>query len=159
MKVDLADKSATDSFGFKDTLVGHRSGARHVIKDKLSGDGKANELQGGDGADTLDGRGGSDLLAGGLGKDKLTGGDGGDFFRFDTASGPANFDTIVKFKSGADTIELDDAIFLAIGSKLNAAEFLARSSGHKAGDASDRIIYDKSDGSLWYDQDGNKKGP
>ncbi len=105
-------------------------------KDKLVGDGKAN---------TLDGLLGKDTLSGGAGKDK---------FLFDTGLGSDNADSITDFKHKQDKLALDDAIFSAIGVKLDKAEFYAKAGARKAHDASDRIVYDSSTGKLYYDDDG-----
>lgn len=156
VKVDLAAGTATDSFGGHDTLIKIEVARGTKFKDQILGSSKGNELVGYEGADKLDGRGGNDTLDGGLGKDTLTGGDGRDLFVFNTKPASNNVDKIVGFKSGSDSIELDDSIFKGIGGKLDSGEFLARSSGHAASDNSDRIIYDQSNGSLWYDRDGAK---
>ncbi len=105
-------------------------------KDKLVGDGKAN------------------MLDGLLGKDTLSGGAGKDKFLFDTGLGSDNADSITDFKHKQDKLALDDAIFAAIGVKLDKAEFYAKAGARKAHDASDRIVYDSSTGKLYYDDDG-----
>ncbi len=158
IKVDLAKKTATDSFGDQDSLKNIEVVRGTKFDDRMAGDSKANELEGRAGADKLYGRDGNDLLIGGGGKDTLTGGNGHDAFRFDAAFGADNIDTIVKFKSGTDSLELENAIFKGLGGKVEGGELKVRSSGHKPGDNSDKLIYDKSDGSLWYDRDGSKKG-
>ena len=131
-----------------DTLKGSEG------NDRLEGGKGKDSLVGGEGKDTLKGGAGNDTLQGGKGADKLDGGDGNDQFRFDTAPGSgSNIDHIVNFKRGADKIALDDARF-DVGGSPSAGEFLARDSGHKATKASHHIIYDRSNGELWYDADG-----
>lgn len=123
-------------------------------KDSLSGDAGKDKLNGGAGNDTLTGGSGKDTLAGGLGNDKLDGGADKDQFRFDTApSSKSNVDHIVNFTVGSDKIALDNAVF-DVGSSLSASEFLSKSSGHTATKASQHVIYDRSNGELWYDADG-----
>jgi Ca2+-binding RTX toxin-like protein len=101
--------------------------------------------------DTLDGGAGKDKLFGGLGNDILTGGTGKDHFVFNTKLNAAhNVDAITDFSPG-DKIDLDDAIFKAIGAKLNAGEFHI---GAKAADGNDHIIYNPATGTLSYDRDG-----
>jgi ELWxxDGT repeat protein len=146
-----------DGAGGDDTLKG--SEGDDVLKggsgrDSLDGgDGKDN-LQGGSGRDKLKGGGGNDTLRGGADNDTLDGGSGKDQFRFDTApNSKSNVDHITNFKVGEDKVALDDSKF-DVGSSLTASEFLSRSSGHTATKASQHIIYDRSNGELWYDEDG-----
>lgn len=119
--------------------------------DALTGDLAANVLTGNAGNDTLTGGGGNDTLVGGLGNDRLVGGANADTFRFNKAVA-ANIDTIADFVSGTDKIQLDDAIFTAIGPTLTAEEFRVVASGNAA-DSNDHILYDKSTGKLWFDTD------
>jgi Ca2+-binding RTX toxin-like protein len=129
--------------------------------DRLSGGLGNDQLKGGGGADTLNGGGGKDQLWGGLGKDTLTGGAGNDVFVFDTKLSKANIDRISDFanKTGNnDSIWLENSIMTKLGSgtlakpvKLKADAFWV---GDKAHDASDRVIYNKATGALFYDQDG-----
>lgn len=111
----------------------------------LIGSGKADKLSGDSKANTFDGRLGKDILTGDSGKDK---------FLFSTALATSNVDTITDFRSGQDKLVLDDAIFAAIGPKLDKAEFYAKAGAIKAHDASDRIVYDTKSGKLYYDDDG-----
>ncbi len=122
------------------------------------------------GADALDGMGnllgnlitGNDAgnrLAGGDGNDTLDGGGGADTFFFDTAPNPSgNADTVSDFVTGADTLELDAAVFAALaglaGSSLGAAHFVSAPNVH-AGDADDFILHDTLTGNLYYDADGS----
>lgn len=131
-----------------DTLKGGSS------NDTLSGGAGKDLLQGGSGNDVLKGGDGKDTLSGGTGNDTLDGGASADQFRFDTApSSKSNIDHIVNFTIGSDKIALDDGIF-AVGSSLSAGEFMSRASGHDASKAGHRVIYDRSNGELWYDDDG-----
>jgi Ca2+-binding RTX toxin-like protein len=125
--------------------------------DKISGysaDGD-NRFDGGAGNDSLSGGGGNDTLIGGSGRDRLTGGLEADKFVFNVTLGSTNVDTITDFKHGLDEIVLSDSIFKALGSSVTASEFVALSHGHAATNGSQHIIYDKSNGTLWYDADGN----
>lgn len=115
--------------------------------------GKGNDqLNGGNGADVLRGEVGNDKLSGGIGLDTLIGGTGSDEFIF-TISGPTNRKTITDFVSGTDKLVFDNAVFTGAGADgaLSADAFAL---GLKAGDASDRFIYNQATGSLWYDRDG-----
>ena len=133
-------------------LVGGSAGDKFLA---IAGDYTSNRFEGRAGNDTLSTGLGRDTLIGGAGSDKLTGGAGADQFVFGAKLGSANLDRIVDFLHGADEIALDDAIFKALGSSFDKGEFVARASGHSATTAAQHIVYDKSNGSLWYDADGN----
>jgi Ca2+-binding RTX toxin-like protein len=133
-----------------DTLVG------------ASGQGGPNVLLGGAGDDSLVSGGMDDRLDGGLGVDTLIGlgaeiGDG-ESFVFSVAPGAANADVIVHFEQFS-RIVLDGAAMQQIGPSgaLDDARFSANSTG-TAQDASDRVVYNTSNGQLWYDADGNGSG-
>lgn len=104
-----------------------------------------------DGNDKLEGGSGNDKLYGKEGADILTGGIGKDIFVFDTALS-SGVDTITDFSSRDDTIYLENAFFigLATGTLASSAFYV----GAAAHDASDRIIYDKASGALYFDADG-----
>jgi Ca2+-binding RTX toxin-like protein len=114
-----------------------------------------NFLQGNSAANLLSGSGGADTLAGGLGNDSLTGGSGADKFLFDSAPGAGNVDTLSDFLSGTDIVQLAQANFsgLAVGA-VAADAFIAGAGYSTAADADDRLIYNTSDGALYYDADG-----
>ncbi len=125
-----------------------------VAGERVMGTAAADVLRGGIGNDRLSGGSGNDRIYGGVGKDVLTGGSGHDAFVFDTAPNrKTNIDTIVDFKVVDDTIRLDDAVFTKVG-KGGALKSTAFWTGSKAHDASDRVIYDKKTGALYYDADG-----
>jgi VCBS repeat-containing protein len=115
--------------------------------------GEEDRIDGKGGNDTIKGGGGNDTLIGGSGKDKLTGGSGADKFVFKGKLGSSNIDTITDFKHDIDLIQLDDAIFAAIGASLTRSEFHARAGAKTAADRSDHIIYDTASGKLYYDAD------
>ena len=73
---------------------------------------------------------------------------------------------ILDFSSGTDKIQLSKSVFnkwTAELSTISRDDFVAPTTGIVAGqvptpvDGSDKILYNKIDGSLWYDPDG--KGP
>jgi Ca2+-binding RTX toxin-like protein len=119
----------------------------------LTGTGDINGA-GNDQANRITGNSGENILNGKSGKDILTGGGDADVFRFNTALGANNVDTITDFKVNVDHIQLDDTIFKAIGKSLSASEFVANASGN-AQNSAQHIIYDTTDGRLFYDADGN----
>jgi Ca2+-binding RTX toxin-like protein len=132
-----------------DTLVG------------ASGQGAGNELLGGAGDDSLISGGLDDRLDGGIGVDTLIGlgaeiGDGEDFV-FSAPPGAANADVIVNFDQFS-RIVLDGTVMPQIGPSgtfaAGDARFVANPTG-VAQDGSDRIVYNTSNGQLWYDADGS----
>jgi Ca2+-binding RTX toxin-like protein len=113
-------------------------------------------LRGTSGANVLAGGAGHDTLYGGAGKDVLTGGAGGDVFVFDTRpNSRTNVDTIRDFSVADDTIWLKKSGVFSKIAKKGALEAKAFYAGTKAHDASDRIVYNKKTGVLYYDEDGN----
>jgi Ca2+-binding RTX toxin-like protein len=159
-KLVLTGTSAIDGTGngLGNTILGNS--AANV----LNGGGGADTLVGYDGNDTLlggayndnlNGANGDDVLSGGAGNDLLQGGAGSDQFLFDAAlSRSSNVDQIYDFSVPADTVALDDDVFSAAGAPgaLSADAFYAGAAAH---DASDRIIYNSSNGNLYYDADGS----
>ncbi|MBW6425977.1 cadherin domain-containing protein [Rhizobium sp. XQZ8] len=136
------------------------------VAETIKGSNKSETITGGIGADTIDaldgddklyGGSGNDVLKGGLGKDFLVGGAGRDSFVFNTKLGSANIDTINDFSAKDDSIWLSDDVFTNVG-KVGDLKPDALYIGTKAHDTSDRVIYDKASGKLWYDADGNGKG-
>jgi len=125
--------------------------------ENLTGSSYNDILTGNTGANTISGGAGNDKIYGGLGKDLLIGGSGLDTFVFDTKLGSTNIDTIDDFIVKDDTIFLDDDIFTKVG-KVGDLASGAFYVGTKAHDDTDRIIYDKTTGKLWYDADGDGKG-
>jgi len=126
-------------------------------KDTITGGIYDDQLNGGRGGDVLSGDAGADLIAGQQGKDTLTGGSGDDvfYFAYGTVLTAANADTITDFTEEDDQIGLGKAIFTAITGTdaLSADQFRANTTG-LAESSSDRIIYDKTTGKLFYDADG-----
>lgn len=122
-------------------------------------------LLGGAGNDTLFGglRGGdigtNDTLDGGTGNDNLGGESGADVFLFTAAPGAANADTILDLSSGTDAIQLDATVMPTLGASgafaPNDPRFFAGAGANSGQDASDRVVYDTTNGQLWYDADGN----
>ena len=108
----------------------------------------------GTGNDTLLGGNGNDTLTGSGGNDSLTGGAGADTFVFNTLSG---VDHVTDFTSGTDHIALAKSVMTAIGpvGALTADAFWTGTAAH---DATDRLIYNKTTGALYYDTDGTGSG-
>jgi Ca2+-binding RTX toxin-like protein len=131
-----------------DTITGTNS------KNVLRGYGGNDIIKALGGNDTVYGGTGNDTVYGGTGNDTVTGGTGQDHFVFDTKLSSTNKDRIVDFNVKDDTIRLENAVF-KVGSNgtLKAGAFWSNNTG-KAHDASDRVIYDKNSGVLYYDPDG-----
>ncbi|BAL26797.1 calcium-binding protein [Azoarcus sp. KH32C] len=115
------------------------------------------------GTDNVNGIGNAaaNTLVGNSGNNVLTGGAGNDIFRFDTTlNASTNLDTITDFASGADHIQLENAIFTSLTATgtLNADWFISGAGVTAAADANDYLIYNSTTGALYYDQDGNGAG-
>jgi serralysin len=139
--VDLSKGYAIDGNGDRDTLK------------------NVEDVKGSFTSDRIIGNGGDNYIRGIEGNDKLTGGAGKDTFSFDTKlDGKLNVDTITDFNVNDDTIDLLASRFAAAGGEgdLDPRAFWASKSG-KAHETNDRIIYDTSDGHLYYDADGTGK--
>ncbi len=114
------------------------------------------QLDGGEGADVLKGGGGSDVLIGGNGIDTLTGGGGLDFFHIEGAvPGASGADLIMDFQAGLDKIVINShwAADLPIGTIL-ATQFISGAGVVNATTALQRLIYNSTDGNLYFDSDG-----
>jgi Ca2+-binding RTX toxin-like protein len=137
--------SSTTSFASIEKLV------TGDFNDTLTGNASAQNLTARSGADTLAGAGGVDTLWGGAGPDTF-------IFR---ETGTANADTIGDWTSGSDEVALDNAAMGALGADgafvAGDARFWASSTG-AAHDANDRVLFNTSNGSLYYDADGNGPG-
>jgi len=116
------------------------------------------------GADRMVGGAGDDLYvvdavgdivtkSAGAGSDTLDGGDGADSFQFSTALGAANVDTIASFDAAVESFRLSLNIFQGLSAGTLASDAFAV--GASASDASQRVLYDDSTGSLYFDADGS----
>jgi Ca2+-binding RTX toxin-like protein len=163
---NVLDFSATTLFttqnveakGGNDTITATNSATRTYDggdgNDVLNGGSVADNLIGGTGDDTISGGGGNDTIVGGVGADSLTGGGGSDRFVFNNAS--EGIDTITDFDPTATTGDLfnvSSSGFATIGGlgTLAASRFTI---GAAATTASQRFIYNSSNGNLWFDSDG-----
>ena len=153
---DLVNSSITYTLGANVenlTLTGTAAinGTGNTLNNVISGNTGNNVLNGGAGDDIIYGREGNDTLNGGLGKDT---------FVFNTKlNASTNKDTIKDFNVVDDTISLENAIFakLTATGLLNSANFVSTTDG-KAKDSNDYIVYNKTNGQLFYDADGNGAG-
>ncbi len=134
--------------------VGNDSISGFGQDDLLSGENDHDRLSGGTGDDSLIGGTGNDRIFGGDGDDVLRGDSGADAFIFHTMpDASAGIDIIRDFSVVEDTIWLNDTVFTTAGpeGRLKSWVFWTGSEAH---DATDRVIYDRSQGILYYDPDG-----
>ncbi len=127
------------------------SGLGNSLNNTITGNSKDNTLNGGLGNDTLIGAAGSDTVSGG---------NGTDFFVFDTALNSAtNVDIITDFVAADDSIQLENAIFTQFTTTgaIPGGTFVS-APGAVALDNNDYLIYDTTNGNLYYDADGNGVG-
>lgn len=145
--------------------------------DNVTGGSDDDVINGGAGNDTLQGAGGTDVLIGADGIDQLNGGSGfdrlfgqgsADRFLFDsgTAFSTSAFgiDTLMDFSSGVgDKLVLDKSSFTALRSTAGsgfsvATEFASVASNAEVPGNGALIVYDRSSGSLFYNQNGSSQG-
>lgn len=132
-----------------------------TVSGTIYGEAGADTLTGGSSTDRLNGGADGDKLNGGIGIDYETGGLGNDIFIFNTPLNSANRDVILDFHNASgdnDTFWLDNAYMTKLGAAnhvLNPAFFYAGAAAH---DANDYIVYNKANGYLYYDSNGNAAG-
>jgi Ca2+-binding RTX toxin-like protein len=110
------------------------------------------------GDDFLQGDGGNDILTGGSGSDKLVGGEGADLFILDTAADGATRDSFVDYTADqGDKIVLNKSVFQslngAVGDTLNINDFALVSDDQAIDRTGAKIIYNSTNGQLFYDAD------
>lgn len=140
---------------FNCTIENVVAGSGH---DRIIGNWAPNDIHGGLGNDTLEGGAGTDTLNGGFGLDRLTGGSGADNFVFDASlHATGNIDTITDFLSGTDTIWLSLSVMSGLGpmGTLSPDAFFASATATHGEDSNDRVVYNTSTGTLYYDADGS----
>jgi len=129
----------------------------------------ADAITGGSGNDTITGGAGNDTIVGGAGVDSITGGAGNDTITLGagsdvlvfTSHGAANADTITDYSVAEDSIHLSLAAFAGLGVAgvaLSGTAFLAGAGANAGTDAAHRIVYNTTNGELWFDSDGNAAG-
>jgi Ca2+-binding RTX toxin-like protein len=110
------------------------------------------------GHDTLLGGNGNDWLQGGTWSDTLTGGAGADSFVWAEA-GTNHVDRVTDFTPGFDELLFENATLTALGEEGAWApgdERFHSAPGATSGqEADDRLVYNNSTGSLYYDPDGS----
>jgi Ca2+-binding RTX toxin-like protein len=147
VRLTSTDVQNTGGAGF-DTLSSVENLLGSGFDDALTGSSAANHLKGAAGDDALNGRWGDDTLTGNAGQDR---------FIFSSAlNANLNVDTIADFNPAADRIWLDEDVFSAIAAGiLDKDAFYAAAGATTASDAEDRVVYNRSNGNLYYDADGS----
>jgi Ca2+-binding RTX toxin-like protein len=129
--------------------------------DLIQGQGGNDSLVGSTGWDTIQGGDGNDWMHGGGWSDTMTGGAGSDSFVWND-SGSNTRDTVTDFVSGTDELLFDNAAMTALGANgawANGDGRFWAAAGATAGhDADDRLVYNTSNGNLYYDADGSGAG-
>jgi Ca2+-binding RTX toxin-like protein len=161
------DISFQDSSGNKgtSTLKSIEAVAGSVFNDVLTGSKGDNYINGNLGNDRIDGAAGDDVLFNGGGKDTITGGSGKDFFGFN--GDMSNVAKLTDFNVADDSFMFKGGLFTeltGVGAShtvhfntyrsVKTAQ-IQISDGHDALDSDVRLIYDKTDGYIYYDEDGN----
>jgi len=144
---------------FGDGAVGT---ANDNFSNTIGGTAGADHLAGLGGNDNLSGGSGDDWLEGGAGQDVMTGGAGADSFVFRDTPFNSNYDRVMDFASGTDKVLLHEDAYADVGAPGNFsagdARFYAAAGATAGHDADDRIIYNTSNGYLFYDADGSGAG-
>jgi Ca2+-binding RTX toxin-like protein len=129
------------------------NGTGNTLNNTLIGNAYNNSLNGGLGNDSINGGAGNDTLIGGAGNDSLDGGTGADYFLFNTSlNGLNNVDLINGFEKGIDKMQLSKSIF---GQLITARLSTQINIVGTTQDTNDYLIYNGSNGYLYYDQDAN----
>ncbi len=118
----------------------------------LSGGSGNDSLYGLGGNDAIKGDGGADLLMGNQGMDTLTGSAGADSFLFNTPGD--GVDTITDFNLVEDKILLRGTEFGLSTGVLASSAFTSGAGVKVAGSAAQRLIYNTTNGALYFDADG-----
>jgi Ca2+-binding RTX toxin-like protein len=140
--------------------------------DRISGGADGDEVNGDAGKDYLYGEGGNDAIYGGDDNDTLNGGAGNDIlggeggcnvYEFADASFNFGVDTIEGFAQTFDLISLGKAAFAGLTSNAgigfsNASEFAVVTDDAAAATSAAKIVYNSSNGSLFFNQDGAAAG-
>ena len=149
-----------------DLLIGNSganllSGASFFHHEPSQGPDGDDTLFGLTGHDTLQGGSGNDWLQGDGWSDTLSGGAGSDSFVWAEA-GTSQVDRVLDFEHGTDELVFDSSYFRTMGAPgpwLEGDERFFAAAGATSGhDTDDRLVYNTSNGSLYYDADGSGSG-
>jgi Ca2+-binding RTX toxin-like protein len=131
--------------------------------DTIDGGSDDDMLYGAHGSDTIFGGDGNDLLNGGIGDDILIGGSGCNTYEYDGVAFDFGVDTIVGFQQTFDVISLHKSVFTNLASApglglTGSGDFATVTDDVAAGISDAKIVYNTSNGKLFYNQDGNTAG-
>ncbi|MEH1819450.1 MAG: Calx-beta domain-containing protein [Nostoc sp.] len=135
--------------------------------DRLIGNSLNNTLNGGTGNDVLTGGSGADTLIGGSGNDILTGGADSDRFLYSSGrafvSSDFGSDILTDFTSGSDKLVFSKSTFTALSSIVGnglsqVSDFTTVDDDDLAATSNAFLVYSRSSGSLYYNQNGNAAG-
>ncbi len=135
-----------------DTLNGDRD------RDRISGNEGDDFISGGRGRDTIEGGSGDDTLNGGAEIDRLTGGAGADDFVFGETGldlRHLGLDFIEDFNAEEDRIVVNQATFANLSGNIS---FGVADGITTPRNSSSTIVYEKSTGLLFYNQNGSAPG-
>ena len=98
----------------------------------------------------------NDTIIGGSGVNYLTGGLGVDHFVFNAPASSTGIDTLVDFTPAEDVLDFNHTTFASLGSvgSLLPSKFHVSVTDVAAHNATDRLIYNSTTGTLYYDIDG-----
>lgn len=121
--VDLAQNTAVDGWGGRDTLIGIESLDGSQLGDSISGSSANNNLTGNDGSDTLKGMGGDDFIDGGAGFDTAVfNGKRSDYVvQYNTTTKELTVNDLLVGRDGVDRLgnierlKFSDASYLVMG--------------------------------------------
>jgi serralysin len=148
---DIGDQIRESAASGHDHVYASVSFTLSAYVEDLTITGDAQSATGNGSANHIVGNAGDNIIAGKGGNDLLHGNGGSDTFVFDTKLGSGNVDTINDFGAG-DSFKLDHLVFAGLTpGPLAAGKFQTGAAAH---DANDRIIYDASNGHIYYDADG-----
>ena len=170
----LAANVQDDGYGNVETALGIESFGGTRFGDRFTGGGVSDHFNGDNDNDTLDGGGGEDFLDGGWGHDALnggagnndhidgggeddtlTGGGGNDNFNFGWDLADAGVDTITDFDVTLDLIHI--ASWWGggfVNDTLTAGQFRSAAGATTATTGDQRVIYNRTTGDLYFDEDG-----
>ncbi|MFM2315091.1 MAG: hypothetical protein RLZZ04_4367, partial [Cyanobacteriota bacterium] len=119
------------------------------------------QISGNEGKDSLLSNDGNDILCGGSDEDTLTSGKGNDLFLFGDATpfqtGMLGVDRVNDFKPGEDLIGLSKSTFTELGTNF-ANDFGTVTDDATAANSAEKIVYNTSNGSLFYNPNGTADG-
>lgn len=148
-RVDFGTGRASGTGG----VTGFETAVGSDFNDTFIGDAAANTLFGQNGNDRLFGGAGDDTLIGGDGADKLWGDAGADTFAFNALPASSGHDRVVDFTHGEDVLAFDSSVFTTL--QAGALSQDAFGLGSQAQTADQRILYDATNGRLFFDADGS----